>query len=45
MLQVDSLERAKTFLAQRQMLAATSGSSVAIAPATIGGLDVTLVGE
>ncbi|MGA9335756.1 MAG: hypothetical protein WBV39_15855 [Rudaea sp.] len=44
-LQVDSLQRAKTILAQRQMLTATSGSSVSIAPATIGGLTVTLVGE
>lgn len=44
-LQVDSLERARTFLAHRQMLGATTGDSIAIAPATIDGLTVTLVGE
>lgn len=44
-LQVDSVERAKTFLTQRQMLGATNGSSISIAPATIGGLAVRLVGE
>lgn len=43
-LQVDDLPRARSFLAQRQMLAATGGS-VSIAPATIGGLTVALVGE
>jgi hypothetical protein len=44
-LQVDSLERARTFLAQRQMLEAKTGSSTSISPAAIGGLTVTLVGE
>ena len=44
-LRVDSLERAKTFLAQRQMLGAATGSSISIAPAAIGGLAVKLVGE
>lgn len=44
-LRVDSLERARAFLAQRQMLAAATGSSISIAPAAIGGLSVTLVGE
>jgi hypothetical protein len=43
--QVYSLERAKTFLAQRQMLRATTGRSVSIAPETIGGLNVALVDE
>lgn len=43
--QVSSLERARAFLAQRQMLGATTGTSTSIAPATIGGLNVTLVGE
>ena len=44
-LRVASLERARSFLAERQMLAPSTGSSVSIEPATIGGLNVTLVDE
>jgi hypothetical protein len=44
-LRVDSLKRARTVLDQRQMLGSATGNSIAIAPAAIGGLAVTLVEE
>lgn len=43
-LHVHSLERARTYLAQRQMLAATTDDSISIAPAMIDGLNIKLVG-
>ncbi len=44
-LRVDSLERAREFLARRQMLGGAAGTGVAIAPGAIGGLSVSLAGE